>query len=232
MDGAEVAARCQRAEHVFAGVPCGIMDQMAAASCAPGEAIVLDCRTLERTALALPAGASVVVIDTRVRHALAGDGVSAGAEYAARRAGCEAAARVLGVELLADATMEAVEGARRALGAGYRLARHVVSECARVRAFAGALRAGELVAAGRLMDDSHASLRDDFRVSCLELDEAVKLARECAGVFGARMTGGGFGGCAVALTRAEAANAVVAAVMSESLARRGAERAFGAFVAA
>jgi len=232
MDGAEVAARCQRAEHVFAGVPCGIMDQTAAAVCAPGEAIVLDCRTLKRTALALPAGASVVVIETRVRHALAGDGVSAGAEYAARRAGCEAAAGVLGVKLLADATMEAVEGARSGLGAGYPLARHVVSECERVRAFAGALRAGELVVAGRLMDESHVSLRDDFRVSCPELDEAVELARGCAGVFGARMTGGGFGGCAVALTRAAAASAVVEAVKRESLARRGAERAFGAFVAA
>ena len=152
--------------------------------------------------------------------------------FRSRRAGCEAAARVLGVKLLADASMAAVEGARSALGSGYQLARHVVSECGRVRGFAAAIRSGNLVTAGRLMDESHASLRVDFRVSCRELDEAVEIVRGCAGVFGARMTGGGFGGCAVALARADAASAVVEAVKRKSLARRGEAKAFGAFVAA
>lgn len=198
LEPARLAVLCQRAEHVHAGVPCGIMDQWCVAHAAPGEAIHLDCARLRHDAVRLPPGATIEVVDCGVRHALRDGG------YAARRADVEAAARVLGVALLAECTrfgpreFELVAGREGERVA--RRARHVVSECARVARAAEALRHGDLVAFGALLSESHASLRDDFEVSVPELDEIV--ARACAeGALGARMTGGGFGGSAIVAWR-------------------------------
>ena len=193
---------CQQAEHEFAGVPCGVMDQMICVLGEEGGALLIDCRAeaVRLTPLADPR-VTVLVADTHVRHAL-GDGA-----YAARRADCEAAARLLGVASLRDATPENVDAASGLLGS--RLlprARHVVTENARTEAAARALAAGDADAAGSLMYESHRSLRDDYEVSCAELDVLVDVARELgrgAGVHGARMTGGGFGGCTVTLVETE-----------------------------
>jgi galactokinase len=202
----ERALLCQAAEHEYAGVPCGIMDQLAVSSGVEGHALMIDCRTLEVTPNPLPEGIAVVVVDSRVKHALA-DG-----EYAKRKADCETAARVLGVQRLRDATLENVHAARDRLGDRvFRRARHVVSEIGRVRHFAEALQAGDVATVGKLMAKSHASLRDNYEVSCTELDALVGIANDL-GVIGARMMGGGFGGSTVNLVREDAAASVAEAI--------------------
>ena len=186
------ALDCQRAEHRWAGVPCGLMDQLASSFGRAGHGLLIDCRdnTIERVPLPSPDRAAVLVVNSGVRHALASG------EYAKRRAVCEAAAAALGVRTL----REIDTGARGALDAEQtRCVRHVVSENARVLRVVEALRADDLETVGRLMGESHNSLRDDYRVSCPELDAIVEIAAATPGVFGARMTGGGFGGCAVVL---------------------------------
>lgn len=204
----DLAALCRDAEHRFAGVPCGIMDQFIAAMGRHDHALLIDCRTQAAELVAMPGAdrAVVVVMDSRVKHSLASG------QYAQRRDTCRAACRVLGIESLRDATPELL--ARHAPGAGspatlapieHARARHIVTENARTLAAASALRAGNLEEVGRLMLASHASLRDDYQVSCRELDTLVELAAQVPGVFGARMTGGGFGGCAIALATPEAA---------------------------
>ncbi|MHA7958218.1 galactokinase [Streptomyces sp. L500] len=207
----ELARLARRAENAFAGVPCGIMDQTAAACCEAGHALHLDTRDLTRRHLPFDLtahGMRLLVVDTRVKHDL-GEG-----EYARRRAGCEAAARALGVRALRDVPYGELDAAVRELravpGAGA-LVRHVVSENERVRAVAALLDAGDPRAAGPLLTAGHASLRDDFAVSCPELDLVVTAATG-AGALGARMTGGGFGGSAVVLTDEPAADAVERAV--------------------
>lgn len=190
------ALLCQAAEHEFAGVPCGIMDQFISVMGQAGHALLIDCRDQRGTQIPAPTGASVVVINTNIHHALASG------EYAVRKAACVSAAGKLGVLELRDAGIAAVDTVGRAAGLSdieRRCVRHVVGENARVLEAAAALRAGDLRAFGRLMLASHASLRDDYRVSCPELDTVVDAARRIPGVFGARMTGGGFGGCAIAL---------------------------------
>ncbi|MFZ4749478.1 MAG: galactokinase [Phycisphaerales bacterium] len=186
----DIALLCQRAEHVHAGTPCGIMDQWCVAHAARGEAILLDCATLSWRAVALPRGLAIEIVDSGVRHALRDGG------YASRRADVEEAARLLGVRLLAELP-PARRGEIDLLPARLaRRARHVVAECARVHAAVDALQAGDLARFGRLLVESHASLRDDFDVSTPELDAIV--ARACdGGALGARMTGGGFGGSVV-----------------------------------
>ena len=195
------AALCRRAEHEFAGVPCGLMDQFISSCARGGTAMLLDCRSGEAQPIPMPhpSRARVVVADTGVRHALANG------EYAARRSVCAAAAGKLGAAALRDVSPEMVEARRGSLTPEeLRAARHVTTENARTLAAAEALRAGDLAALGRLMAASHASLRDDFRVSSPELDTLVELAGRVPGVIGARMTGGGFGGCAVILCSSEA----------------------------
>jgi galactokinase len=216
VEGAELARRCQRAEHEFAGVPCGLMDQFVSALAHPGHALLIDCRdeTARPVPMPDPAHAAVLVVDTRVRHALASS------EYAARRRDGEAAARALGVTSLRD--LAVVPDARSLGPAQLPLVRHVVTEIDRTRRAAAALRAGDLPAFGRLMNESHASLRDDYRVSCDELDGVVEAARAQPGVLGARMTGGGFGGCAVALVRPGAADAAADGIRAAFAARFGA----------
>jgi galactokinase len=184
-----IAQTAWRAETEFAGVPCGVMDQMAAALGRPGEAMLIDCRTLDVRPVALPEGVEVVVRDSGVRHANATSG------YAERRRECEAAARRLGVRSLRDVA----PGDPRL--AGEPRARHVVEENARVLAFAAALERGDVGEAGRLMSASHASQRDLFEVSVPEVD-ALAARLEASGAYGARLTGGGFGGSVVALVPA------------------------------
>jgi galactokinase len=202
----ELAALARQAETEFVGVPCGIMDQIAALLGRAGHALLLDCRSGSATAVPLDpaaAGLTLLVIDTRVRHAL-GDG-----RYAQRRQACAAAASALGVRALRDVTDEDL--ARLADPALRRLSQHVIAEHRRVLRAADLLRAGDLAAIGPLLTESHHSLRDRFEVSWPQADEAVAAARE-AGAAGARMTGGGFGGCVVALAPAERATQVRAAV--------------------
>jgi galactokinase len=199
LDPIERARLCQQAEHRHAGVPCGLMDQLAVGAARAGQALLIDCRELRLTPVPLPADWSIVVADSRVKHALA-DG-----EYRRRREDCEEAARLLGVPSLRDATPELVANRAGALGERIaRRARHAVSEIARVPAFVAAAAAGDATAAGALLRASHLSLRDDFGVSCPELDalaEAAWNAGAAHGVIGARMTGGGFGGATVNLFR-------------------------------
>jgi galactokinase len=200
LDRPALAAVARRAENEVVGMPCGVMDQMIAMLGQEGHAMLLDTRTLECEQLPLAleaAGLRLVVVDTQARHRLV-DGL-----YADRRAACEAAARVLGVPALRDATPEQVEAAAAALGdPGLRRARHVVGENARVLELAALLRAGALDRLGPPLAASHASLRDDFEVSSPELDAAVEGAT-AAGALGARMTGAGFGGSVLALVPAE-----------------------------
>jgi galactokinase len=191
----ELALACQRAEHAATGVPCGIMDQLASLAGEPGHALLVDCRSLAIEPVALPADVAVLVVHSGVSRALAES------EYAKRRAACEAIARELGVAALRDV--------RPADIADRPLARHVVSENARVHATAEALRSGDAAALGPLFAASHASLRDDYRVSTPELDALVR-ALVAAGAFGARLTGAGFGGCVVALVARSDAGRVAA----------------------
>ncbi len=200
------AVLCRKAEHEFAGVPCGIMDQYISAMGARDHALLIDCRTQECVQVPMPSldDAAVLVINSNVRHSLASG------EYAQRRDACALAAHILGVPELRDATEQLVarSSALAARPDLFPIARHVVTENARTLSAAAALQAGDLETFGSLMNASHNSLRDDYRVSCPELDTLVDLARNTPGIYGARMTGGGFGGCIVALARAaDAANA-------------------------
>ncbi|PWS44163.1 galactokinase, partial [Streptomyces sp. ZEA17I] len=193
----------------FVGVPCGIMDQMASACCTEGHALHLDTRdlTLRQVPFDLAAqGLTLLVVDTRVKHAL-GDGA-----YAERRAGCEEGARLLGIPTLRDLPYDGLDAALTVLAdAGadesvLRCVRHVVGDNRRVEQVIALLDAGEARAAGPVLNEGHRSLRDDLRVSCPELDLAVAAAQE-AGALGARMTGGGFGGSAIVLAEAAEADA-------------------------
>jgi galactokinase len=208
----EKAMLCQVAEHEFAGVPCGIMDQMASVFGREGCALLIDCRDESVTPVRLPRGVEWLVVDSNVRHSLARG------EYAARRRMCEDAARACGARSLREVAMPLLELYRGRLPEEqHRCARHVVSENGRVLRMAGALEAGAMEAAGTLMRESHASLRDDFRVSCAEVDALVGVLGGSEGVYGARMTGAGFGGSVVALVREGAAGGVAARVRSEYL---------------
>ena len=197
------ALLCQQAEHEFAGVPCGIMDQFTAVLAEENHALLLDCRS--RTATRVPMsdpGITVLIINTQVRHKLA-DG-----EYARRRAECESAARAVGVVALRDASPETLKRARKSMEAvAYHRARHVLTENERTVEAAKAIQAGDWERVGQLMYASHASLREDYQVSCAELDLIVDTAKAIPikeGMFGCRMTGAGFGGCTVSLVRTEA----------------------------
>lgn len=208
-----LALAAHRAEVEMAGVPCGTMDQMISMCGQAERALFLDCRSLEIRQVPLPLasmGLALLVIDTRAPHRLVSG------EYAARRRDCEAAAAALGVAALRDTTAEAVEAAAGLSELQRNRARHVVTENARVLATVAALERGDLGAAGPLLNASHESLRRDFEVTVPELDVAAAAAVE-GGALGARMIGGGFGGCVLALVEADGAEATFAAV----------ERAFG-----
>jgi galactokinase len=186
----DVAQRCQRAEQRATGVPCGIMDQLAVAAGRAGHAMLIDCASLGVDHVAVPEDAAIWVLHSGQERALVGS------EYAQRRAQCEAAAAIVGS--LPNAPLEHIEALSDPVLRAR--ARHVRSECDRVRSFVDALGADDLTRAGELMVESHASLRDDFQVSTERLDDLVASLVSRPGVFGARLTGAGFGGCVVALT--------------------------------
>lgn len=207
---AELAAACTEAENVVARAPTGGMDQSASLRCTPAHALLLDCRdgSTVQVPFDLEAhGLVLLVMDTRAQHALV-DG-----QYAARRRSCEQAAGALAVTSLREVPAEALDQALARLDDAVtrRRTRHVVTEIARVSDTVAALLADDFGAVGELFDRSHISMRDDFEISCAELDLAVETAR-AHGALGARMTGGGFGGSAIALTRLEGADRVTEAV--------------------
>jgi galactokinase len=223
MERKELAAVCQRAENEFVGVQSGIMDQYASLLCEAGAALLVDCRSLEAESVPLDleeAGLSLLVCDTRVERGLADTG------YNDRRAACERAAKALGVRQLRDAGEEDLECLS---GEELKRARHIVKENARVLEATDALREKDFGELGRLMYASHASMRDDFEISTRELDAFVELAEE-AGALGARLTGAGFGGSAIALVGAGETDALARDV-SRTFAERGfAEPLFYEFV--
>jgi galactokinase len=204
----ELAHAAREAEVLATGVPVGLMDQLASVFGRRDAALFIDCRSLEVTPVPMPATAAVAVVHSGLPRALAGSA------YAERRAACGAAARRLGVPALRDATP--------AQAADDPIARHVVSENERVGDAVEALRRGDLVRLGALMTASHASLRDDFRVSTAELDTLVDALLEC-GAIGARMTGAGFGGCVVAITAPERRDEILAAASDRYRSRTGRE---------
>ncbi|KAM4525636.1 galactokinase [Odontesthes bonariensis] len=201
-DGDKVskAVACQQAEHTHAGVPCGIMDQFVSVLGLEGHALLIDCRSLEATPVPLAdPGLVILITNSNVRHSLTGS------EYPMRRSQCENAASALGKDSLRDATMKDLEAAKKRMDdVTYRRARHVIEEIERTVHAAEALKRGAYKDFGKLMLESHNSLRDLYEVSCRELDELVSAAMEVEGVFGSRMTGGGFGGCTVTLLMAHA----------------------------
>jgi galactokinase len=204
LDLVGLAKICQRAEHEFALARCGIMDQIISCGGCTNAALFLDCRSLDYRPLTLFADSVLVVCNTKIKHA------HAVGEYNARRSDCETGARILaaktpGVLALRDVSVSEVERFRTALPEViYKRCRHVIAENARVLDAAAALEQRDAERFGRLMYESHRSLRDDFEVSCAELDLLVDLASRCDGVYGSRMTGGGFGGCTVSLVKKEA----------------------------
>jgi galactokinase len=208
IDLVALALAGQRAEHEFVGMKCGVMDQLIACFGRRDHAMLLDTRTLDRRAVPLPRDVCVIVCNTMVRHALASS------EYNNRRADCEAGVEILarrraGVCALRDVSRDALEDVRRTMpDRVYRRCRHVIGENERTLRAADALAGGDLARFGSLMNASHQSLRDDYEVSCAELDAMASIARSIAGVYGARMTGGGFGGCVVALADASCARDV------------------------
>jgi galactokinase len=204
------ARLCQRAENVYVGAPTGIMDQTASACCTEGHALYLDTRDLSQRQIPFDLaahGLELLVVDTRVKHAHS-DG-----EYGKRRAGCEAGAAALGVNALRDVPYDSLDEALGRLDDPEvrSLVRHIVSENHRVERVIAHLEAGEVRAIGPVLTEGHASLRDDFRVSCRELDLVVDTAL-AAGALGARMTGGGFGGSAIVLTQTSASPLVAKSV--------------------
>lgn len=191
----EIALLAQRAENEFVGCSCGIMDQLVSARAQAGHALLIDCRSLDCRPVPMPAGLAVIVIHSRIERGLVDSA------YNKRRAQCEAAARHYGVAALRDLDHAALESGATGLDAvAFRRARHVVTENARTLAAADALAAGDLQRLGVLMAQSHASMRDDFEITVPAIDRLVEIAAEAIGKEGgARMTGGGFGGCVVAL---------------------------------
>jgi galactokinase len=197
----DTAKLCQRAEHEFAGVKCGIMDQFISCLGRRNHALMLDCRSLAYEHVPIPPGVELIVCDTGVKRALAGS------EYNRRREECNTGVRILsgklgGVTALRDVSPALLHDLQELLDPVVRRrCMHVVTENDRVERSAKALREGNLSEFGKLMYDSHLSLRRDFEVSCTELDLIVDLCAASDGVYGARMTGAGFGGCAICLTK-------------------------------
>jgi galactokinase len=215
LDRVELAKLCCQAENEFVGAHVGIMDQFISCCGHAGQALMLDCRSLEYRLLPIPSTAALLISNTMVKHE------HSSSEYNRRRAECEQGVRLLrqwfpNIYALRDVSLAQLESRRAELpDVIYRRCRHVVSENQRVMEAASALERGDLDTFGRLMAESHRSLRDDYQVSCSELDIMVHAAARQPGVYGARMTGGGFGGCTINLVRADAADRVRSAVASE-----------------
>lgn len=212
----EKALLAVQIEHQFTGVPVGVMDQMASAAPTAAHAILLDCRSLEMTPVPIPSQAKIVVINSMKERTLVGSA------YAERRQQCEAAAAMLGASVLRDVAIEQVEANAVQLGdVLYRRARHVVNENARTAAMVDTMHAGDLLKAGELINTSHYSLRDDFEVSVMELDVLTEIARNYDACYGARIMGGGFGGCAVSLVRHDGLGTFIEVVQRDYFAHTG-----------
>lgn len=207
---AELASLCQKAEHEYAGVRCGIMDQMASVL---GGAVLLDCRTCEAEAVPLPDDVRVVILNSGIPRGLTGS------QYNERRSQCEQGVEVMrarwpGIRALRDVTPEMLAEASSLLPETvYRRCRHVVTENARVRDAAAALKRGDMETVGRLLGESHVSMRHDYEISLPEIDRLVAMSKAAPGCYGARLTGAGFGGAVVALVAAEAAAQFAASVI-------------------
>jgi galactokinase len=198
LSGVDLAVICQRAENEIVGVKSGIMDQFISALGKKDHALLIDCRSLEYKNIPLPKGAAIVICNTMKKRGLVDS------EYNTRRAECDAAANFFGVDLLRDVSLKIFEERKANLDPqAAKRARHVISENERVLAAVEAGRDNDLATFGRLMNESHASLRDDFQVSCAELDTMVSIAQNQSGCYGARLTGAGFGGCTVNLVAQE-----------------------------
>ena len=203
----DLARLCQRAEREFVGMPCGIMDQYVSVFGKEGAAVEIDCRSLRHRYAELPDGATFIAVNSMVKHALAGSA------YSDRVRECAEAAAILQVVSLRDATAQQLENAADQMPpVVLRRARHVVTEDERVNRFVDASNRGDLAAMGKLMVESHRSLQYDYEVSCAELDFLVDTALALPGVYGSRMTGGGFGGCTVTLLRPDAAGGFESAI--------------------
>jgi galactokinase len=207
VDRTKLALACQKAENEFVGMRCGIMDQFIACHGAEGYALLIDCRSLDRRLVPIDPGVRLMISNTMVHHK------HAAGEYNLRRRDCEDGVRRLsaalpGIKALRDVTLAELERHRDLLTPViYRRCRHVVSENERTVRAADALAAGDVALFGRLMNESHVSMRDDFEISCREVDQMVELNQATDGVYGARMTGGGFGGCTISLVAADAVEA-------------------------
>jgi galactokinase len=203
--GAVLARLCQRAENEFVGANCGIMDQFISANGAEDHALLLDCRDLSYKLAPIPANVALVIANTMVKHSVAGG------EYTSRRAQVEEAAAVIGkhrpgVKFLRDATLDDLERWGSEMGPNaLKRARHVISENLRTVSAAEALTHRDLAELGRLMAEAHVSYSKDFEASCVEADAMVALAQDLPGLIGARLTGGGFGGCTINLVEREKA---------------------------
>ncbi|HET7698742.1 MAG TPA: galactokinase [Vicinamibacterales bacterium] len=215
LDDVALARIGRAAENDFVGAPVGIMDQMASSLGRGGEALFLDTRTLAVERIPLPAAIELMVIDSGVAHQ------HAGGEYAIRRRESFEAAAQLGVPFLRDADVGMLGAVERLAPVLGRRARHVITENQRVLEAVAALRAGDADTMGRLMNESHASMRDDYETSTPEIDVLVEIARAQEGVYGARLTGGGFGGAIAAIVRAGAAANLGARVAQAYTARTG-----------
>jgi galactokinase len=218
-NAAQMAKISQKAENEWVGVNCGIMDQMASAASKAGCALFLDCRTLEFQHAPLPQNISVVILDTSTRRGLVDSA------YNERRNQCEEAARKLGVKALRDVSVEEFEKSSGLSDLVKKRARHIVTENARVLEAAQAMKAENIIRLGQLFNASHASLRDDFEVSSEALNQIVECAQEQPTCYGARMTGAGFGGCAVALVAEENAQKFAQAVSAAYKQRSGLDAA-------
>jgi len=222
LDPVEKALLCQKAEHDFAGMPCGIMDQFISVMGRENRILLLDCRSRKPELVPMTdPSVAVLIINTNVKHELTGS------EYPTRRKQCETAAKILGVPSLRDATADALERVQGKMDeVVFRRARHVIGEIERTVHAAEGVRASNWPTVGQLMYASHRSLRDDYEVSCKELDAVVEIAESIGvkgGVYGCRMTGGGFGGCAVALVKSDAVEAISKKIAADYKKKTGIE---------
>jgi galactokinase len=222
IDPVEKALLCQKAEHEFACVPCGIMDQFISVMGRQNHLLLLDCRSRKTELVPMnDASVELLIANTNVKHELTGGG------YARRREQCETATKILGVPALRDATAEMLESAKGKMDdVIFRRARHVIGEIERTVHAAEGVRNSNWPAVGNLMYTSHASLRDDYEVSCKELDAVVEIAESIGnkgGIYGCRMTGGGFGGCAVALVKTEIVEAISKKIAADYKRKTGIE---------
>ena len=223
-DPVQKALICQQAEHNYAKMPCGIMDQLIAVMGQSGYAMLLDCRSKHPVMIPMnDPNVSVLIVNSNVKHQLTGS------EYPDRRRQCEKAAKLLDVPMLRDATLPQLEETRNRFNQEsdgnlcYRRAKHVITENDRTTAMATALTNGDWAVCGQLMGASHRSMKEDFEITCPEIDRLVEIAQLVEGVIGSRMTGGGFGGCTVSLIETSRTAEIVSAITSRYQSETGIE---------